>query len=204
MACRLFGAKSLSKPMLCCCQLDPYDQTSMKFYSKYKTFHSWKSIWKYRLRNGVHFVLGEMSSNVCVVHSMISCYFGKVCSMSCILMYEFILSYVTKFIWQYYGVKYIRYELFGYLNHMCLSQSVVDVRVLLGRILETYHLSNAARLTEIRIKGFRRYILCTGVEFLCVYESYGSFFFCIAETSVVKFCFRFDRINAKEYIKWHK
>ena len=35
----------------------------MKFKSKYKTFHSWKCIWKYRLRNGGHFVQGEMSQS---------------------------------------------------------------------------------------------------------------------------------------------
>ena len=38
MACRLFGAKPLSKPMLGYCQLDPYEQTSVKFQSKYTTF----------------------------------------------------------------------------------------------------------------------------------------------------------------------
>ena len=31
MACRQFGAKLLSKPMLAYCQLDPYEQTSVKF-----------------------------------------------------------------------------------------------------------------------------------------------------------------------------
>ena len=33
----------------------------MKFQSKYKTFHSWKCIWKYRLQNGGHFFKGGMS-----------------------------------------------------------------------------------------------------------------------------------------------
>ena len=33
----------------------------MKFESKYKTFHSWKCTWKCNLRNGGHFVQGEMS-----------------------------------------------------------------------------------------------------------------------------------------------
>ena len=56
MACRLFGAKPLSKPMLDYCQLGPKEQTSVKFYSKYQTFHSRKCIWKYRLRNGGRFV----------------------------------------------------------------------------------------------------------------------------------------------------
>ena len=60
MACHIFGAKPLSKPMLTCCQLDPKEQTSVKFESKYKIFRSPKWIWKYR-RNGVHFVDVEMT-----------------------------------------------------------------------------------------------------------------------------------------------
>ena len=32
------GAKPLSKPMLCYCQLDPSEQTSVGFYSKYQIF----------------------------------------------------------------------------------------------------------------------------------------------------------------------
>ena len=31
MACRLLGAKPLSKPVLGCYKLDPYEQTSVKF-----------------------------------------------------------------------------------------------------------------------------------------------------------------------------
>ena len=49
MACRLLGAKPLSKPMLCNYQLDLQEQTSMKFESKIKLFHSRKCIWKCRL-----------------------------------------------------------------------------------------------------------------------------------------------------------
>ena len=61
MACRLYVAKPLSEPMLDYYQLDTWEQSSVKFYSKYKIFHSWKCIWKYRLRNSGHFVQGEMS-----------------------------------------------------------------------------------------------------------------------------------------------
>ena len=61
MACRLFGAKPLSKPMLRYCQLDTKEQSSVKFQSKCQVFHSWKCIWKYRLRNGSHLIQGEMS-----------------------------------------------------------------------------------------------------------------------------------------------
>ena len=39
----------------------PLGQTSVKFESKYKTFHSWKCLWKYRLRNSGHFVRGMLS-----------------------------------------------------------------------------------------------------------------------------------------------
>ena len=46
MACRLFGAKPLSKPMEGYCQLGPSKKMSVIFESKYKTFHSQKCIWK--------------------------------------------------------------------------------------------------------------------------------------------------------------
>ena len=39
MACRLFGAKPLPEPMLAYYQLYPQEQISVKFQSKYKTFH---------------------------------------------------------------------------------------------------------------------------------------------------------------------
>ena len=61
MACRLFGTKPLSKPMLGYCQLDSQEQTSVKFQSKYGHFHSQKCIWKYHRRNGNHFVQGQTS-----------------------------------------------------------------------------------------------------------------------------------------------
>ena len=61
MACRLFGAKSLSEPVLGYCRLDPKEQTSVKLQSKYGAFYSRKRIWKYRLANGGHFVQVEMS-----------------------------------------------------------------------------------------------------------------------------------------------
>ena len=61
MACRLFGAKPWSKLILVYCQLDAKEQTSVKFQSKYKTFHSRKCSWKYLLWNGGLVVLGEMS-----------------------------------------------------------------------------------------------------------------------------------------------
>ena len=53
---RRTSAKPLPEPMLTHCQLDPYEQGSVKFESKYRTFHSRKCIWNGRLRNGGHFV----------------------------------------------------------------------------------------------------------------------------------------------------
>ena len=58
MACHIFGTKPLSEPMLGYCQLNPKEQTSVKFQSKSRTFHSQKCIWKYRMQNGGHFVRG--------------------------------------------------------------------------------------------------------------------------------------------------
>ena len=64
MACRLSGAKPLPEPMPPYCQLHSYEHTSVKFESRYKTFHSWKCAWKCRLWNGGHFVQEEMSWHV--------------------------------------------------------------------------------------------------------------------------------------------
>ena len=60
MACRLFGAKRLPE-LLNYCQLDLWEQNSVKFESKYKTFHSWKCVRNCRLRNGGHCAQGEIS-----------------------------------------------------------------------------------------------------------------------------------------------
>ena len=56
MAWYLLGAKPLSKPILAYCQSHPCDQTSVKFYSKFKHFHSKKCIWNC-LQNRGHFCL---------------------------------------------------------------------------------------------------------------------------------------------------
>ena len=45
MACRLVGAKPLSEPMVVYCQLDSWEQISMKFELKFYHFHSRKFIW---------------------------------------------------------------------------------------------------------------------------------------------------------------
>ena len=48
MACRPYGAKPVSEPMLGYCQLDPWEQISVKFESEFYHFHSRKCIWKCR------------------------------------------------------------------------------------------------------------------------------------------------------------
>ena len=63
MACRLFDTKPLPEPILTFCQLDAQEQTSVKFESKCKTFHSWKFVWKHHLWNGGHFVRGGIKKN---------------------------------------------------------------------------------------------------------------------------------------------
>ena len=49
MACRLFGAKPLPEPMLLCCQLDSWDQISVKFEFEFCHFHSRTCILNCRL-----------------------------------------------------------------------------------------------------------------------------------------------------------
>ena len=74
MACRLFGAKPLSKPMLGYCQLDPQEQTWVIFFIKSKTFHSSKCSWKSRgrwvkttmyFRKAGHFLSRVKMGNTC-------------------------------------------------------------------------------------------------------------------------------------------
>ena len=49
MACRLFGATPLPEPRLTYCQLDSWEQISVKFESELYHFHWRKCIWKCRL-----------------------------------------------------------------------------------------------------------------------------------------------------------
>ena len=60
MACHLFGAKPLPEPLLAYCQLDAWEQTSVKFESKYQNFSFKKIYLKCCLRNGGHFVAASM------------------------------------------------------------------------------------------------------------------------------------------------
>ena len=58
VACLLFNTNLLPGPTLTYCQLNPYEHTSVKFKSKYKSFNSWKCIWDCCLWNGSHFFQG--------------------------------------------------------------------------------------------------------------------------------------------------
>ena len=49
MVCCLFSAKPLPEPMLRYCQLDSWEQVSVKFEQEFYHFHSRKCIWKYCL-----------------------------------------------------------------------------------------------------------------------------------------------------------
>ena len=49
MACCLFGANLLPEPMLAYCQLDSWEQISVKLESEFYHFHSRKCIWNCRL-----------------------------------------------------------------------------------------------------------------------------------------------------------
>ena len=66
ITCPLFSTKPLTKPMLGYCLLDPWEQTLLKFESKYKHFYSRKCIWKYCLQNAGHFVPGRDAFNIVV------------------------------------------------------------------------------------------------------------------------------------------
>ena len=60
MACRLFGAKSLSEPMEVFCQLDPWEQTSMKFISEYSDFVQEDALENVRFQNDGNYFQGSM------------------------------------------------------------------------------------------------------------------------------------------------
>ena len=60
-ACRLFGAKPLSKPCWVIVNWTLRNKLQWNLNQNDKTFHSRKCIWKFRLSNGGHFVQGKKS-----------------------------------------------------------------------------------------------------------------------------------------------
>ena len=68
MACRLFGAKWLPEPMLAYCQLDSWEQISVKF-----EFHSRKFIWKCRLPKWRPFCSGVWVGGIWVNNISLQC-----------------------------------------------------------------------------------------------------------------------------------
>ena len=83
MAWRLFGAKPLPELMLPYCQLDPWEQLQWNSNRNMKKNHSSKCVWMCRLRNGGHFVQGEIDQNVmCFIRQLLArCRFGVVRSL---------------------------------------------------------------------------------------------------------------------------
>ena len=84
MACHLSGAKPLSEPMLGYRELGSWEQNSTNFYSKYKTFHSRKCVWKYRLRNDVKRTFHQLYMNNSITmmtlsNRSISAFTGSLC-----------------------------------------------------------------------------------------------------------------------------
>ena len=71
MACRLFGAKPLPEPMLAHCQLDPWEQNSVKFESECYHFHSRKYTWKCLLPEWRSFCSGGRWVNNLVYYLLI-------------------------------------------------------------------------------------------------------------------------------------
>ena len=54
----LIGSKPLSDPVLTGCQLELWNQPSVKYESKYNNFHARRILWNGCLQNGGHFCLG--------------------------------------------------------------------------------------------------------------------------------------------------
>ena len=62
MACRMLGAKPLSKPILAYCPSNTYEPILAKFEAKYNIFYSsTKCVWKCRLQNDANFLSASLS-----------------------------------------------------------------------------------------------------------------------------------------------
>ena len=61
MACRLFGAEQLPEPMLAYCQLDSWEQVSVKFERNFIIFIQENAFEDVVCPNDGHFVQREMS-----------------------------------------------------------------------------------------------------------------------------------------------
>ena len=78
MACRLFGTKPLSEPMLVCCQLDSWEQFSIKFESEFYHFHSRKCIQSCRLpKMAANMSRGRVNTNLSNDFLPDSTYYGN-------------------------------------------------------------------------------------------------------------------------------
>ena len=73
MACRLFAAKPLSESMPTYCQLDPWEQISVKFVSKSNNINCRNFSWKCHLESGGHFV----SASMCYLQNILKNQLGR-------------------------------------------------------------------------------------------------------------------------------
>ena len=86
--CRLFGAKPSHEPMQTYCQSDPWEQTSVKFESKYKTLHLKLSS---GLRNGGDFVKADINFNtLAVIFSSLCGLFHISIMLICFVLFIFV------------------------------------------------------------------------------------------------------------------
>ena len=69
MACHLFGAKPLPEPMLAYCQVDSWEQISVKFESEFYHFIQENALEIVVCQNGSHFVQGQMSQCRSIIYS---------------------------------------------------------------------------------------------------------------------------------------
>ena len=92
MACRLFGAKLLPKLMLPYSQLHPKDQNSMKYESKYNTFHG----------NAFENIVSEMAAIL----------YRPQYVKTCFTMQEYNYQSYTKFNVWYFRRKLIGHDLY--------------------------------------------------------------------------------------------
>ena len=104
MAWRQTGAEPLPEPMLAYWQLDPYEQTSLKFESKYKTFYLWSLKWRL-----FYIGEGELNCSGCDVSNVDINYWAKLLTLTSLpYIYIYICdeNYILNCIWQ--ALKFAR------------------------------------------------------------------------------------------------
>ena len=73
----LIGPRPLSEPVMTYWQSGRREYIFMKYYWKFKSFHSRKCIYKYSLPNGSHFVFASMSFHSHTLNSLVFLQLGR-------------------------------------------------------------------------------------------------------------------------------